>query len=133
MREAGTSAKAAWQVRSSWTPAGLRRPAAADVHFGDYMAAYGPIPVGPKIELVGNRILIDVGQLPVSGTTETAAGGLLATITSLPKPRVACPDPANVRRRSKPPRDLTYPVLAAPGGVTYDVTAFAGRFAYIPG
>ena len=130
VREAGTSAKAAWQVRVILDACRFETPTAADVHFGDYMAAYAPIPVGPKIALVGNRILIDVGQLLISDA-ETAAAGLLATITALPKPRVACPD-ANVAPPEQATADLTYPVLAAPGGVTYDVTTFAGRFAYAP-
>ena len=130
VRDAGTTPKAGWQARLVLDACRFETPAPADVRFGDFMMPGSLIPVGPKIEQKGNAILIDQGQFTLSDATQ-APGGLLATITVTPKARVDCPDPGGA-----PPAEVTadfdLAILAAPGGVKYDVTALAGRFS-VPG
>ena len=129
VRDAGTTPKAGWQARLELDACRFETPAAADVRFGDFMMPGSLIPVGPKIELKGNSIFIDQGQLNLTGTTQ-ASSGLLATVTVTPKEHVDCPDPG-----SAPPAEVTagfdLAILAASGGITYDVTAVAGRFLYL--
>jgi len=129
VRDAGSSAKAGWQARIVLDACRFETPSATDVQFGDYMASGSPISVGPKIERNGNRILIDQGQLYLVGDT-TASSGLLATIKVVPKTQVGCPDPGGI-----PPSEATaafdLALLAAPGGIIYDVTAISGRFVYL--
>jgi hypothetical protein len=129
VRDAGTTPKAGWQARLELDDCRFETPAAADVRFGDFMMPGSLIPVGPKIELKGNSVLIDQGQIALTGATQ-APSGLLATITVTPKARVDCPDPG-----SAPLAEVTagfdLAILAAPGGVKYEVTALAGRFLYL--
>lgn len=90
-----------------------------------------PISVGPKIQQIGNRVLLDQGQFfYLSGDSTAASDGLLATVTVTPKVRVDCPDPG-VAPPAEVTADFDLAILAAPGGVKYEVTALAGRFVYL--
>lgn len=129
VRDAGADLKAGWQARLVLDACRFETPAAADVRFGDFLAPASLTPIGPKIELKGNSLFIDQGQFALSGATQ-ASSGLLATITVTPKRHADCPDPGGT-----PPAQVTadfdLTILAAPGGVKFDVTAVAGRFSYL--
>lgn len=129
VRDAGTTPKGGWQTRLILDACWFETPAVEDISFGDYLAPAPLIPVGPKIEQVGNVIRIDQGQVGLSDYT-TAPSGLLATITVTARPRAACPDTgATPSEEATVAFDLA--MLGAPGGVKYDVTALDGLFAIL--